>query len=110
MTGASTTTAARYTDFYPTQEGLLSTGGSLNLGAYADPSADRLMEASVASPSAKAIDDEVSYLSRSYPVLYMPDQDWIVAVSRSVGGPADAFRAMTQQQYAFQLLYRVKPR
>ena len=50
----------------------------------------------------------MSYLSRTYPVLYMPDQDWIVAVSRSVGGPADAFRAMTQQQYAFQLLYRVK--
>ena len=98
------------TDFYPTQEGLLSTGGSLNLGAYADPSADRMMGASVASPSAKAIDDEVSYLSRSYPVLYMPDQDWIVAVGRGVGGPADAFRAMTQEQYAFQLLYRVKPR
>ena len=38
----------------------------------------------------------------------MPDQDWIVAVGRGVGGPADAFRAMTQQQYAFQLLYRVK--
>ena len=40
----------------------------------------------------------MSYLSRAYPVLYMPDQDWIVAVSHGVGGPADAFRAMTQQQ------------
>jgi hypothetical protein len=82
----------------------------LNLGAYADSTADRLMRASVASPSAKAIDAEVSYLGRASPVLYMPDQDWIVAVGRGVGGPADAFRAMTQQQYAFQLLYRVKKR
>ncbi len=69
-----------------------------------------MMRASVASPSTKAIDSELAYLGRAYPVLYMPDQDWIVAVSRSVGGPADAFRAMTQQQYAFQLLYRVKHR
>jgi peptide/nickel transport system substrate-binding protein len=98
------------TDFYPTQEGLLGTGGALNLGAYSDPTAQKMMRASVASPSAKAIDSELSYLGRAYPVLYMPDQDWIVAVSHSVGGPADAFRAMTQQQYAFQLLYRVKHR
>jgi peptide/nickel transport system substrate-binding protein len=98
------------TDFYPTQQGLLGGGGSLNLGAYSDATAERMMRASVASPSAKAIDSEVSYLGRTYPVLYMPDQDWIVAVSHSVGGPADAFRAMTQQQYAFQLLYRVKNR
>jgi hypothetical protein len=47
----------------------------------------------------------VAYLSRVYPVLYMPDQDWITAVSSRVGGPAGAFRAMTQQQDQFQFLY-----
>jgi hypothetical protein len=36
----------------------------------------------------------------------MPDQDWITAVSDRVGGPANAFRAMTQQQQPFQFLYR----
>lgn len=97
-----------YSDYYPTQDGLLSLGGSLNLGGYADPTANRLMAASVADPGALAISDEVSYLSRDYPVLYMPDQDWITAVSDRVGGPASAFRAMTQQQDPFQFLYRLQ--
>jgi peptide/nickel transport system substrate-binding protein len=95
-----------YSDYYPTQDGLLRLGGSLNLGGYADPTANRLMAASVADPGALAVSDEVSYLSRDYPVLYMPDQDWITAVSDRVGGPASAFRAMTQQQDPFQFLYR----
>lgn len=99
-----------YSDYYPTQEGLLSVGGSLNLGAYDDAEANRLMAASVASAGAGAISAEVEYLSRAYPVLYMPDQDWIVAVSNRVGGPADAFRAMTQQQSAFQFIYRLRAR
>jgi len=97
-----------YTDYYPTQEGLLSLGGSLNLGGYADPRADRLMAASVASSSPRAISAEVSYLSRAFPVLYMPDQDWITAVSNRLGGPASAFRAMTQQQAPFQFLYLLR--
>jgi peptide/nickel transport system substrate-binding protein len=97
-----------YTDYYPTQDGLLSLGGSLNLGGYADRTADRLMAASVASDSSLAVSDEVAYLSRVYPVLYMPDQDWITAVSPKLGGPADAFRAMTQQQDQFQFLYLLR--
>ncbi len=97
-----------YTDYYPTQEGLLSLGGSLNLGGYVDAEANRLMAASVTSRSPLAISDEISYLSRLYPVLYMPDQDWITAVSNKLGGPASAFRAMTQQQDPFQFLYRVR--
>jgi peptide/nickel transport system substrate-binding protein len=97
-----------YTDYYPTQDGLMNSGGALNIGAYGDPVANRLMKASVASPSATAIVGEVSYFSKSYPIFYMPDQDWITAVSSSVGGAEKAFLAMTQQQYAFQFLYRDK--
>jgi peptide/nickel transport system substrate-binding protein len=97
-----------YTDYYPTQDGLMNAGGALNIGAYGDPVANRLMQASVASPRATAIVGEVSYFSKSYPVFYMPDQDWITAVSDRVGGAQKAFLAMTQQQYAFQLLYRDK--
>jgi peptide/nickel transport system substrate-binding protein len=99
-----------YTDYYPTQSGLLSLGGSLNLGGYDDPRAERLMAASVTSRSPLAISHEVAYLARAYPVLYMPDQDWITAVSPKLGGPASAFRAMTQQQAPFQFLYRVRRR
>jgi peptide/nickel transport system substrate-binding protein len=99
-----------YTDYYPTQAGLLSLGGSLNLGGYSDARANRLMAASVSSHGRLAVSDEVSYLSRVYPVLYMPDQDWIIAVSNKLGGPARAFRAMTQQQDPFQFLYRIRRR
>ncbi|HET8976511.1 MAG TPA: ABC transporter substrate-binding protein [Solirubrobacteraceae bacterium] len=98
------------TDYYPTQEGLLGLGGSLNLGGYADAVATRLMAASVTSPNPRAVSAEVVHLSRSYPVLYLPDQDWIVAVSRRLGGPPAAFRAMTQQQYPLQFLYRLRRR
>jgi peptide/nickel transport system substrate-binding protein len=97
-----------YTDYYPTQEGLMNSRGALNIGAYDDPAADRRMQASVASPSAAAIVGEVSYLSRSYPIFYMPDQDWVTAVSKKIGGAQKAFLAMTQQRYAFQFLYRDK--
>ncbi len=93
-------------DYYPTQEGVLDPGASLNLGSYDDPTADRLMRASVTSPSSKAITREISYLSKSYPVFYMPDQDWITAVSNQIGGAHSAFLTMTQQQYDFQFLYR----
>ncbi len=93
-------------DYYPTQEGILDPGASLNLGSYDDPTADKLMTASVTSPSSKAITREISYLSRSYPVFYMPDQDWITAVRNRIGGARSAFLAMTQQQYDFQFLYR----
>ena len=95
-----------YTGYYPTQDGLMNSGGALNIGAYGDPVANRLMRASVASPRATAIVDEVSYFSKSYPIFYMPDQDWITAVSNRIGGAQKAFLAMTQQQYAFQFLYR----
>jgi peptide/nickel transport system substrate-binding protein len=97
-----------YTDYYPTQQGLLSPGGLLDMGGYDDPVAARLMAASVVSPSAKAVRDEVAYLGRSYPIFFMPDQDWITALSRRIGGARKAFLAMTQQRDAFQFLYLVK--
>jgi peptide/nickel transport system substrate-binding protein len=94
-----------YTEYYPTGQGILSPGGSLNLGSYEDPRAERLMAASVSSSSPRAISAEVSYFERSYPVFYMPDPDLIFAVSGKVGGSRDAFLAMTQQAEDFQFLY-----
>jgi len=94
-----------YTEYYPTQQGILSPGGSLNLGSYDDPQAERLMAASVASPSPRAVASEVSYFERSYPVFYMPDPDLIFAVSRRIGGPRSAFLALALQQDEFQFFY-----
>ena len=92
-------------NYYPTQDGLMSPGGALNLGSYNDPVANRLMAASVGSPSKNAVGTEVAYFGKSYPIFYMPAQDWIVVVSNKVGGPADSFLAMTQQQINPQALY-----
>jgi peptide/nickel transport system substrate-binding protein len=93
------------TDYYPTQDGILNSTGSLNDGSYDDPTADKLMAASIVSPSTNAIKQEVAYLSKSYPVFFFPDQDTISVVSNKIGGSADAFTEMTQQQTDAQLLY-----
>ncbi len=94
-----------FMNYYPTNDGLMSPGGALNMGSYNDPVATRLMAASVASSSTSAIAKEVAYFSKQYPIFYMPDQDWIMVVSNKVGGPANTFLTMTQQQYSPQALY-----
>ncbi|HEX3801755.1 MAG TPA: ABC transporter substrate-binding protein [Solirubrobacteraceae bacterium] len=94
-----------FTDYYPTQDGLMNPGGALNMGSFDDPVANKLMHASTSSPSAKAISDEVAYFGKSYPVFYMPDYDYITAVSNKVGGAAQFFLEMTQQQIDPQGLY-----
>lgn len=98
------------TGYYPTQAGLLGPGGALNLGGYGGRHVRALLQASIESAGRGAIGREVSYLSRVFPVLYMPDQDWITVVAARLGGPATAFAAMTQRQYFFALLYRARHR
>ncbi len=94
------------TDYYPTQQGLLGAGGSLNLGGYTDPDA-RLMAASVSSP--RRGDRRRGHISGpGLPGAVHAGPGLDRRRQPRVGGPADAFRAMTQQQYPFQFLYRVK--
>ncbi|MGC9220885.1 MAG: ABC transporter substrate-binding protein [Solirubrobacteraceae bacterium] len=95
------------TDYYPTQAAMIGARGELNLGGYVSRRAQHLMAASLSSPGTRAVSAEISYLGRNPPVIYMPDPDWITAVSHRVGGPAQAFRAMDQQQYYFALIYAV---
>jgi peptide/nickel transport system substrate-binding protein len=95
-------------DYYPTQEGVMSVGGALNMGSYDDPTATKLMHASTVNANTQAIVNEVDYFTKQYPVFYMPVQDWITAVSKKVGGSANAFLIMTQQQYNFAALYLTK--
>jgi peptide/nickel transport system substrate-binding protein len=96
------------TDYYPTQYGLETPGGSLNSGSYNDPTANKLMKASVSTSSQKAIIKEVGYFGKNYPVFYMPVQDWIMAISKKVGGPADSFLENSYQVYPMQDFYTVK--
>jgi peptide/nickel transport system substrate-binding protein len=93
------------TDYYPTEDGVMNTTGALNMGAYADPKANQLMAQSIVSPSNAAIKNEVAYFAKQQPVLYMPVQDWITAVSKKVGGTTNGFLQMTQQQLNAALLW-----
>lgn len=89
-----------FTDYYPTQNGVMNTTGALNMGAYADPTANKLMAKSIISPTTKAIQNEVAYFAKQQPVLYFPVPDYIMAVSKKVGGLTSGFLEMTQQQIA----------
>lgn len=95
-------------DYYPTQDGIENPGAGFNMGDFNDPKANRLMNASVFSANLKAIDNEVSYLRKHYPVFYFPVADQIWAVSNKVGGSANAFLELTQQQWSSNLFYTVK--
>ncbi len=44
-----------FTDYYPTQDGVMNTTGALNMGGYADPKANKLMAKSIVSPTTAAI-------------------------------------------------------
>ena len=83
-------------DYYPASEGVFNTGGVFNAGAYAEPEADKLMKASVFSADPDAVTAEAHYLTANFPVFFMPQNDYIWAVSEHVGGnPAD-FGSLTQ--------------
>jgi len=94
-----------FVDYYPTQDGVMNTTGALNMGGYADPTANKLMAESVVAPTTKAIQNEVGYFAKQQPVLYMPVQDNIVAISNKVGGTTDGFLSITQQQLNPSLLW-----
>lgn len=98
-----------FMDYYPTQEGVFNTGGGLNMGTFHDPTADKLMNASVFGNNPANVKTEVSYETKTPPVFFMPDQDYLLAVNtKKVGGQPDGWMAMTQQAWEPQFWYRVK--
>ena len=64
------------------------------------------MNKSVHSGKPNAVKNEAAYFAKSLPVLFMPDQDYLLAVNRRrSAGPPDGFLAMTQQQWFPQYWY-----
>jgi hypothetical protein len=94
-----------FTDYYPTEQGVLNTTGSLNMGGWHDPVADKLMMQSTVSVNPSAINNEVHYFATKEPVIFMPIQDWVVAVSKKVGGTTGGLMQLTQQQLVATLLW-----
>ena len=81
---------------YPTTLGILNSTGVLNTGSYANPVADKLIAASVASGDPAAVKAEASFLTASQPVLFEPNPDWIAVWKKNLSGPPASFANMTQ--------------
>ena len=92
-------------DYYPTSEGALNTGGGLNAGDYSDPQADQLMRNSVYGSDPQAVQKEATYLTRQVPALFMPNSDYIYAVSKRIGGQTASFLALTELETFGQYWY-----
>jgi peptide/nickel transport system substrate-binding protein len=90
---------------YPTTLGVFNSTGSDDIGGYADPSADSLINASVTSPSPSAVTAEAQYLTTLQPGLYQPNPDGgfgtasIVVWSKSISGTPQSFETLTQDQW-----------
>ena len=98
-----------FMDYYPTQDGVFNPGAGFNMGDYNDATANNLINASVFGTNPNAVKNEASYLTKSMPVFFMPDEDYLLAVNtKVVGGPADGWTALTQQQWYPQYWYLVK--
>ena len=83
-------------DIYPTQDTIFNTAGDLNEGGYSLPAADKLINDSVYGTNPKAVTNEASFLTANPPALFMPNTDYIYAVSKKVGGPAASWLSLTQ--------------
>ncbi|HTW12477.1 MAG TPA: ABC transporter substrate-binding protein [Solirubrobacteraceae bacterium] len=92
-------------DYYPTQYGLLSPGAGFNFGDFNNSAATKLMTNSAYSISATAVQKEDEYLSKNYPVFFMPDEDQIYAVSKRLGGSPAAFLQLGTQVWAGSQFY-----
>jgi peptide/nickel transport system substrate-binding protein len=89
-----------YTDSpYPTQNSIFNTGGSFNSGDYSDSKMNQLISASVYGTNANAVTQEASYEAQALPALFLPNYDYIWAVSKRVGGDPASYLSLTQ--YAF---------
>jgi peptide/nickel transport system substrate-binding protein len=93
---------------YPTEESSFRSNGGGNLGAYADPTADKLIDAATYGKQAAAATKVADYLAKDVPMLFLPCADVIDAISGKVGGTNDSFLAMTQDVFYPQYWYLKK--
>lgn len=80
---------------YPTGDVLFETGGALNAGSYSDPTADKLIEATLYGDDPNALTAYEDYIAQQVPVIYQPDPEY-VAVVKSDLATDGTFTALTQ--------------
>ncbi len=93
---------------YPTTFGLFNTGGSSQVGDYSNPTADSLINASIAGGDPSAVKNEASFLTSNQPVLFQPVPDIIWAWKSDVSGEPASFENLTQYYTTPEFWYLTK--
>jgi peptide/nickel transport system substrate-binding protein len=75
---------------YPTQFGVYNTGGSGQIGAYSNPTADSLINASLFGSNPTAVTSEASFFTTNLPVLWQPVLDYIWAWKTNISSTEPA--------------------
>jgi peptide/nickel transport system substrate-binding protein len=81
---------------FPTTNTIFNTGGTFNIGEYSDPTADKLINASVFGSSAAAVKTEAAYLATNLPALFQPNAEHVYAWKTNLSGPQASFWELTQ--------------
>ena len=81
---------------YPSTNTIFNTGGTFNIGDYSDPTADKLIHASVFGSDPNAVKTEASYLAENLPALFQPNADHVYAWKNTLSGPQASFWELTQ--------------
>ena len=100
----------RQTSFtYPTQFGVLNTGGSGQIGGYSNPQADSLINASISGSDPAAVTNEASFFTMQVPVLWQPVLDSTWAWKTNISATElQAFENLTQYDNTPQFWYTTK--
>ncbi|HEY3732411.1 MAG TPA: ABC transporter substrate-binding protein [Streptosporangiaceae bacterium] len=93
---------------YPTTLSIFNGPGSLNEGTYSDPTADKLINASVNSSDPTAVKNEASYLTKSQPGLFQPNGDYVVVWKKTISGNPASFANQTQAYLTPEYWYFTK--
>jgi len=81
---------------FPTTNSIFNTGGTFNIGDYSDPTADKLINASVFGANASAVRTEAAYIAQNLPALFQPESDHVYAWKTNLSGPQSSFWELPQ--------------
>lgn len=90
---------------YPTTFEVFNTGGGDNIGSYSNPTADKLITASISSSNPSAVKNEAAYLTQQQPGLFQPQPDdtfgtaGITVWKTGLSGTPQSFEATTQAMW-----------
>ncbi|NEA53271.1 hypothetical protein G3I60_03580 [Streptomyces sp. SID13666] len=90
---------------YPSSNTVFNTDGSFNLGSYADPKADKLINESTFGADSKALSAEVTELGKDLPALFLPTPNTLVVWKNTLSGPGSSFQALLSSLYAPEQWY-----